>query len=311
MQVPKGLGVGMGVALLALIALCPISRTDEAKTTGQTTWIGVVVRPLSDAIRDQWDYRGAGVVVTAVAPGSAAELAGIVRGDVLVVLGSVSLRSEADFAEAQARLVPGSPVAVVIAREKGRIINIVNLDVEETPTPDDHAPAVPGEESSHEVAAAPTVEAQAVPVAPVQKVAFGVRSEPLSPALAAALGVSAEQGVIVLGVESGSPAERSGIRVGDVISGVAGRSVRDAGELETALALAPAAATLRVHRQKSELDVECRMAEAAPAAAAASEQDAERDRLIEELRAKVRELRMEIIRLKTELEDVKSGQSSL
>lgn len=314
MHVPKGLGVGMGAALLALTALCPISQADEAKTTGQTTWIGVTVRPLSDAVRDQWDYRGAGVMVTAVAPGSAADLAGVVRGDVLVVLGSVSLRSESDFAEAQARLAPGDPVSVVIAREKGRIINIVNLDIEETPTPADPEPSAKSEEPAPDplktVSAAPAPEA-AAPVAAAHKVALGVRAEPLSPQLATALGVSVEQGVIVLGVESGSLAERSGIHAGDVISRAAGQPVRNAEDLEKALSLSAAGAMLRVHRQRDERDVEVRFAEVAPAVDPRAEQDAERDRIIEELRAKVRELRMEVIRLKTELEDVKTGQSSL
>jgi S1-C subfamily serine protease len=311
MQVPKGLGV-MGAALLALIALCPISRAEEAKATGQATWIGVTVRPLSDALRSQWEYRGAGVMVTAVAPGSAAEMAGIVRGDVLVVLGSVSLRSESDFSEAQARLVPGEPVSVVIAREKGRIINIVNLDVEEPPIPSDPAPPVTSEAQAPEaVATVVPSPAPAAPPTPAQKLAFGVRAEPLSPALAAALGVSVEQGVIVLAVESGSPAERSGIHPGDVISRVADQSVRSADEMEKAFSLAAAAATVRIHRQREERDVEVQLVQATPPAEVETPRDAERDRLIEELRAKVRELRMEIIRLKTELEDVKSGQSSL
>ena len=165
MHLGKCIGVGM-VAALALATLSPATRGDDSSSNGNGTWIGVRVKPLSEGLREQWDYSGAGVIVTGVVPGSPAEVAGIARGDVLVVLGSVSLRSQSDFEEAQARATPGEPVSVVVARDRGRMIHILNLSMDETPTP---ATEPSAQESAQRAgtsqAAANPPEAEPAPVA--------------------------------------------------------------------------------------------------------------------------------------------------
>ena len=326
MHLGKRIAVGM-VAALALATLSPVARGDDASSTANTTWIGVTVKPLSDGLREQWDYRGAGVMVTAVEPGSPAELAGIMRGDVLVVLGSVSLRSKYDFDEAQARVVPGEPVSVVIARDKGRIIHIVNLDLEEPPTPAAAAPqesaqpavtpeataeAAPAPVASQAAAPAPVAAAPvASPAAPAAvsapaKPIFGARCEPLGADLAAALGVPVDRGVLVLAVPIGSPADLAGFRAGDVISQVGEEAVGTGDELEKALAASSGSSWLRFYRHGNEREVEVRPATVQTNLDDRIERDASRDREIEELRDTVRALRMELRRLRTELEGMRS-----
>ena len=313
----KRFGVGIATGLVALSALSAISQGGDVSASNQTTWIGVTVKPLSSELRRQWDYRGAGMMVTAVDEGSPAERAGIVRGDVLVVLGSVSLRSMADFEEAQSRVHAGDPVSLVVARDQGRMVHIVNLDVDAPPPPT--PPAVEPEgptppDPQLEVKATPS-EAPAAVVTPAvvqaaqPKQAWGGRCETLSKEMASALGVSVESGVVVLAVSSGSPADQAGIRAGDVISQVGGQNVASSDDVEKAFSDASSSILVRDHRKDEERNVEVRFGAAAAAAPASTDQlqrDADRDREIEELKDTVRSLRMEVRRLRTELQGIRS-----
>ena len=88
---------------------------------------------------------------------------------------------------------------------------------------------------------------------------IGVEPNDLSPELAETFGVNAKQGVIITGVLQNGPAALSGIRPGDVITSVGGKSVGNVAELLTRVAaLKPGAASkfsLQRRDQKMELDV--------------------------------------------------------
>ena len=60
---------------------------------------------------------------------------------------------------------------------------------------------------------------------------IGVEPNELSPELAETFGVKAKQGVIITGVLQNGPAANAGLRPGDVITGVAGKSVGNVSEL--------------------------------------------------------------------------------
>ena len=65
----------------------------------------------------------------------------------------------------------------------------------------------------------------------VQRAHLGVGNQDLTADLAAALQVSPPHGAVVTNVGDGTPADQAGLRPGDVIVEVAGRSVRDAHDL--------------------------------------------------------------------------------
>ncbi|MES2879111.1 MAG: trypsin-like peptidase domain-containing protein [Pseudomonadota bacterium] len=65
---------------------------------------------------------------------------------------------------------------------------------------------------------------------------IGVEPNELSPELAETFGVKAQAGVIITGVLQNGPAAKSGIRPGDVITGVAGKSINNVSELLTSVA---------------------------------------------------------------------------
>ena len=89
----------------------------------------------------------------------------------------------------------------------------------------------------------------AIPVSPAKQVLdsivkegqvtrgwIGVEPSELSPELADTFGIKANQGVIITGVLQNGPAAQSGIRPGDVITGVAGKPVHNVSELLSSVA---------------------------------------------------------------------------
>ena len=88
---------------------------------------------------------------------------------------------------------------------------------------------------------------------------IGVEPNELSPELAETFGVKADRGVIITGVLQNGPAAQAGIRPGDVITGVAGKDVRNVSELLSAVAAlkpgTPAQFQLQRRDQQLALDV--------------------------------------------------------
>ena len=87
---------------------------------------------------------------------------------------------------------------------------------------------------------------------------FGVEVAPITPELAESLGLKSTQGAIVGAIERGSPAEKSGMKLGDVIVGIGGKSVPDQGVLLNAIAEVPPgkSVAVRVLRGKQELTLD-------------------------------------------------------
>jgi S1-C subfamily serine protease len=86
-----------------------------------------------------------------------------------------------------------------------------------------------------------------------------VEPSELSPELAETFGIKASQGVIITGVLQNGPAAQSGIRPGDVITGVAGKPVHNVSELLSSVAAlkpgSPAKFSLQRQNNPLELDV--------------------------------------------------------
>ncbi|MDR3214354.1 MAG: trypsin-like peptidase domain-containing protein [Azoarcus sp.] len=86
---------------------------------------------------------------------------------------------------------------------------------------------------------------------------IGVEMREITPDLAASFDMPADGGVLVYGVFNGSPADQGGIRPGDVLLSIDGKSVQDPRELLSLIAALPPGETVTFHlfRNRKEIDL--------------------------------------------------------
>ncbi len=308
---------GTGVALLAMMALCPVSRANEVEAAGQNVSLGVTVVSLSDELRERMDYRS-GVLVTGVTPGGLAEQGGITKGDVLVMVGSVTLRTVGDLARAESSIEPGQAVSIVFSRDGGRLIKIIKLETSTASTQE--AEDVVADRAADAVSAVAPIsdtskpQPPAAPVPPEQQssgfMRVGVRCEDLNPDLAAALGMPTGRGALVLQVVERSPAALAGVRPGDVITRVGEQRIWGSEHLMNAMESAPTPVSIALRRQGVERRVELRLEAPADPGKRGEVKEAQVEAANEALRAlreEVRMLRREVEKLRGELAEIKGS----
>lgn len=148
-----------------------------------------------------------GVVVTAVVPGSPAEEAGLVPGDVILQANDRPLESRRELNEVVVSHAAGDTLKLLVERDGQLKVCQVILG-----SPDDM----------------PTLKAP-----PAEHLAVGLVVSELTSQLAQFFGVAG--GLLVTQVLPDSPAASAGLRSGDVIVNAGGQPVRRAGDLSTAI----------------------------------------------------------------------------
>ncbi len=71
----------------------------------------------------------------------------------------------------------------------------------------------------------------------VQRGSMGAQAQDLTPELAAAFDIELHQGAVVTQVSSGSPAEKAGMKIGDVITHINDRPIKDAADVRNRIGL--------------------------------------------------------------------------
>ena len=216
---PSGGSIGIGFAIPSNMARDVL---DQLVKHGKVTrgHLGVVVQPVTEDIAASLKLNNAnGMIVSQVQPGSAAERAGLKRGDVILALNGNVVSDANSFRNEIAATPPGRTVTLRIWRE--------GSEQELRPTlgefvPEER-PARPTEESSPETRGSDSGR-------------LGIAVQPLTTALARELGISADtQGLVVVEVDPSGPAADVGIQRGDVIEQVNQQPLRSIGDLRTAV----------------------------------------------------------------------------
>jgi serine protease Do len=232
--------IGIGFAIPANMARHVM---DQLKTEGrvQRAQLGVSVQPVTSDLAASLglsDTRGA--IVNSVDPGSAAERAGVKRGDVIVSFNGQPVTEYNALRNRVAEAKPGANATVGIVRDGSEKTLTVKLD----------------EKSANRTARAPSGDAPEA----ADQTALGVAVAPLTPETAARAGVKGNvRGLLVQNVQPDSRAADAGIQPGDVIVEANRKSVASVDELRAAVRGATdRPLLLLIHRQGTDLFVTLR-----------------------------------------------------
>jgi serine protease Do len=209
---PSGQGIGFAIPAHVAKPLIP-----QLVATGEVTrgYLGVNIQSITPELAKALQLDGGkGALVAEVMPGTAAEQAGIKRGDVIMSFNDKDVDSVRDLPAMVASTPVGEKASVTVLRD-GKTHEI-ELTVGKLP--------------SDEIAAAEPSQ--------VEQGKWGLQLQELTPQLAEQYELKAEEGVLVADVQPGSPAAEAGVREGDVILEVNRQTVTSMQEVKDILAKA-------------------------------------------------------------------------
>jgi C-terminal processing protease CtpA/Prc len=230
------------------------AKTSSHKTTEISSkgdgYLGVNLQELSDGLADSYDYKGSGVVVTSVVPGSPADKLGIEEGDIITRINQTQVNSVNQATSRIRAMEPGSLADITVWRD-GSVHELGRAeigDVDDAPSYTPRAPRAP------RAPQAPRAYGYRFDTDDMKNLhgmiapgrgRLGVETRDLDADLGSYFGT--DHGVLVLHVVDETPASRAGLKAGDVILSVDGDPVRDTDDLRTTL------------RKKDEGNVELRV----------------------------------------------------
>ncbi|NLI78054.1 MAG: Do family serine endopeptidase [Candidatus Riflebacteria bacterium] len=196
--IPYGQGIGFAIPVSSvkhiigeLIAFGKVKKVFH----------GLSVQEITESLARYFEIPREGVLVTEVVPGSSADGAGLVPGDVILSIGGRKVTSPGDFQDALSRVSVGDTVPVEM-RRKGRT---------------DTVPMVLREMAAR------------------RSNPLGIGVIDLTPQVRARFRLRARSGVVVNLVEPGSVAESAGFEPGDVIQSVNQVALGSAAEFQSVM----------------------------------------------------------------------------
>jgi serine protease Do len=212
---PSGGSVGIGFDIPASTVKMIVAQLKD-KGTVTRSWLGVQVQPVTAGIAESLGMKKAeGALVDEAQPDTPAAQAGIQPGDVITAVNGNPVKNSRTLAREISAMAPDSSAKLDILR-KGEAKTIT---VTLAKMPDQHQKQAKADGSDN----APTrgVPHLGVAVAPAGEVAG-----------------AGSQGVVVTNVDPDGPAAEHGVKSGDVILDVGGKSVSNIRDLRQALSQA-------------------------------------------------------------------------
>ena len=216
---PSGGSIGIGFAIPSNMAR---QVFDQLVKTGRVRrgHLGIVVQLVTEDIARSLGLQNVrGVIISQVAAGSAAERAGLKRGDVIVAVNGNTVTDPNTFRNDIASTSPGNTVTVRILRDGDEQELRVTLG---ELAPEQRSGESQGDRSS--------------PSPQTGNGQLGIAVEPVTPAIAQQLGIDVQaQGLAILEVDPSGPAADAGLQRGDVIERANRQALRSVSDLRVAI----------------------------------------------------------------------------
>lgn len=221
--------IGIGFAIPANMAR---NVMDQLRTGGRVrrSQLGVTVQPVTSEMAESLGLKDVGgAIVSSVATGSAAEKAGVKRGDVIRSFNGQGIHDFNTLRNRVAESAPGSNATVVVVRDGSEKSLSVKLDEAQVSRDAANRASNGGDDD---------------------KAALGVAVSPLSPEMASRSGLGRNaRGVVVQDVDPDGRAADAGIQEGDIILEVNRQPVQSVEELRSAVRAAASKPTLLLVRR--------------------------------------------------------------
>ncbi len=192
--VSQGQGIGFAIPINMAKILLPQLKAGKVVRG----WLGLVIQDVTPQLAAAFGLEKAeGIIIAEVLQGGPADKAGLLRGDVILMMDNEAVKSSHAFSSRVAETPPNKKAEIQILRNGERKNIMVTIGT------------MPSEEKAK----------RAAPAAAEQPHGFSVQN--LTPQIAQALGLGPDDhGVVVTQVQPGSPAQSAGLQPGDVIEEV-------------------------------------------------------------------------------------------
>jgi serine protease Do len=206
---PSGGSVGIGFDIPAEAAKMVVAQLKERGFVDRA-WLGVQVQPVTAEIADSLGLKKAeGALVAEPQADSPAAKAGVAAGDVITAIDGAAIKDSRELARKIGTMAPGSRVKMTLTR-KGEV---KTMDLTLAKMPDQKQAKAQGEKD-----------------ASTDGPRLGLNLAP-----AKDVGGAGSEGVAVVGVDPNGPASERGIKTGDVILDVGGKTVANVADVRKAL----------------------------------------------------------------------------
>lgn len=160
-----------------------------------------------------------GVLISGVKAGSAADKAGLKRGDVIKAINGEKIEDTNALRNKVASAQPGTEIKLTIDRSGTAMDVNATLDEFETPNADKNNPNSPSDSPNSDGSGK-----------------LGLSLSPITPQIQKQLGLDSTEGLVVSDVDPSGPAAAAGITRGDVILEVNRKAISSAADVKSALA---------------------------------------------------------------------------
>lgn len=192
-------------------------------------WLGISVQNLTKEFADAYGIKEeSGIVVGDVFPDSAAERAGLQRGDVVVAVGGETVKDVQWFVNKVRSLAPGAEVKLQVVRGGKSLTLTAKLNE----IPDSEGSVASSSGQSEEGALA----------------RVGINVSKLTSELKRQYRIETKAGVVVTEVAQNSPAQAAGIREGDLLLELNGKKIGDIADVGRAVKKGSKSVVLLIER---------------------------------------------------------------